>query len=161
MGTVQATLKRRAVTRAATKRKRPAPKVSEDQLRHLLDRALAEVDADDGAGPLLRATGLRARLRIPDVGLVLDVEAAEEDDGELRWTFSESLRRKPKLELIMDSQTANAYLQGRESLAIGMARNRVRCKGEARWALVYLPALRVVVDAYRRAVLEDAPQLVI
>jgi hypothetical protein len=160
MGTVQATLKTGAV-RAGAKRRRAAPKVSAAQLRHLLDQALSEVDADDRAGSLLRATGLRARLRISDLGLVLDVEASEEGDHHLRWSFSEDPERRPKLELTMDSQVANAYLQGRESLAIAMARNRVRYKGETRCALRYLPAMRVVVDAYRRVVSEDYPELVV
>ena len=61
----------------------------------------------------------------------------------------------------MDSQTANAYLQGRESLAIEMARNRIRYRGETRCALRYLPAMRVVVDAYRRLVRDDYPKLAV
>ena len=108
MGTVEATPKKGEVRR----RKRPAPEVTEAQLRDLLDRALAEVDADAKAGSQLRATGLRARLRISDLGLVLDVEPSEEGDHHLRWTFSGSAEREPKLELTMDSQVANAYLQG-------------------------------------------------
>ena len=162
MGTVEATRSRkRAVPRSGASRKRTAPKPSAAQLRDLLDRALAKVDADDEAGSLLRATGLRARLRIPDLGVVLDVEPSEEGGHHLTWTFSESPGREPKLELIMDSQAANAYLQGRESLAVAMARNQVQYRGEARWALHYLPAMRVVVDAYRRLVRDDYPELTI
>src|SRR5262245_66615059 len=157
MGTVQATLKKGAVRRRA----RAAPKVTKAQLRDLLDRALAEVDADEEAGSRLRASDLRARLRIRDVGLVLDVEPSEEGDHHLRWTFSAPPETQPKLELTMDSQAANAYLQGRESLAIAMARNRVRLKGDTRCALRYLPAMRVIVDAYRRLVRRDHPELVV
>src|SRR5919201_5647128 len=123
MGTVQATLNRRAVTRTTKGRGRAPARVSAPELRDLLDRTMAEVDADEQAGSHLRATGLRARLRVRDLGLVLDVEPCEEGDHHLRWTFSESAHWKPKLELIMDSQAANAYLQGRESLAIAIARN--------------------------------------
>ena len=39
-------------------------------------------------------------------------------------------------------QIANAYLQGKESLAIAIARGRVRYDGDARCALLYVPALR-------------------
>jgi hypothetical protein len=135
--------------------------VTKAQLRDLLDRALAEVDADERAGSLLRATGVRLRLRVPDLGLALDVEPSEEGDHHLRWTFSGPADREPRLELTMDSQAANAYLQGRESLAIAMARNRVRIKGDTRCALHYLPALRVVVDAYGRLVRRDHPELLV
>lgn len=159
MGTVDATLKQGPARRR--RRAAPTPKITKAQLRDLLDRALAEVDADEEAGSLLRATGLRTRLRIRDVGLVLDVEPSEEGSHHLRWTFSGLAGREPKLELTMDSQAANAYLQGRESLAIAMVRNRVRVKGETRCALHYLPAMRVVVDAYRRLVRRDYPELVV
>jgi hypothetical protein len=161
MGTVRATLNQGAVGRRTRSRGRAAPKVTKATLRDLLDRALADVDADVEAGPVLRAAGLRARLRIRDVGLVLDVEPSEEGAHHLRWTFSGRGDREPELELAMDSQSANAYLQGRESLAIGMARNRVRLKGDTRCALRYLPAMRAIVDAYRRLVRRDHPELVV
>jgi hypothetical protein len=161
MGTVEATLGSGAARSRAATRKRAKPKLSAAQLRELLDRALAEVDADEEAGSLLRATGMPARLRIPDLGLVLDVEPSEEGDHHVRWTFSQSRGPEPKLELIMEARVANAYLQGRESLAIAMARNEVRFRGEARCALHYLPAMRVVVDAYRRLVRAEYPELAI
>jgi hypothetical protein len=59
----------------------------------------------------------------------------------------------------MDSATANAYLQGKESLAVAIARGKVRCSGESRVALLYLPALRLVVEPYRRLVRERYPHL--
>jgi hypothetical protein len=161
MATGQATLSRGAVRRRVATRKRATPKLTAAKLRDLLDRALAEVDADDEAGSLLRATGLRARFRVPDLDVVLDVEPSEEGGHHLSWTFSEPADRQPKLELIMDSQAANAYLQGRQSLAIEMARRRVRYRGDARCALHYLPAMRVVVDAYRRLVRDDYPELAV
>jgi hypothetical protein len=162
MGTADATLSRkRAARRSAAGRRRAVPKPSAAQLHDLLDRALAAVDADDEAGSLLRATGLRARLRIPDLGVTLDVEPSEQGGHHVSWTFSDSHRRVPKVELIMDAQAANAYLQGRESLAVAMARNRIRYRGEARCALRYLPAMRVVVDAYRRLVRDDYPELAV
>jgi hypothetical protein len=92
---------------------------------------------------------------------VLDVEPSEEGNHHLRWTFSGRAEREPKLELTMDSEAANAYLQGRESLAIAMARNRVLLKGDTWCTLHYLPAMRFIVDAYRRLVRRDHPELVV
>lgn len=159
MGTAEGML-----DRAARRRKRggrATPRVSGAQLRELLDGALAAVDADEQAGSHLRATGFRARLRVPDVGLVLDVEPSEQGQHHLRWSFEESARTDPELELVMDSQAANAYLQGRESLAIAIAQGRVRYRGNTRCALRYLPAMRVVVEAYRRLVRRDHPELAV
>jgi hypothetical protein len=129
-----------------------APRLTEADLRTVLDEVLADVDADDRAGSLLRAAGLRVRFRFPDLGMVLNVAPSEEAGHHIRWSFADVGDWEPKLELVMDSEVANAYLQGRESLAIGIARGRVRAKGDTRCALLYVPALRVVVDSYRRQV---------
>jgi hypothetical protein len=159
MATSEATLRRGTALEKRPARKRRAPKVSAAQLHDLLDRTLTAVDADDKAGPLLRAAGLRVRLRVPDLGLVLNVAPSEQGSHHLRWTFSDRADWEPKLDLAMDSEVANAYLQGRESLAIALARGRVRWKGETRCALLYVPALRLVVDDYRRLVRQHYPRL--
>ena len=170
MGTVQATVKGNpapkgsAASKRAGARKQPAGGRAGDapsaaELRDLLDQALSDLDADPRTGSLLRATGLRIRFRITDLGLVLNVAPSEEGAHHLRWTFSNRTRWEPKLELVMDSETANAYLQGKESLAIAIAQGRVRCKGETRWALLYVPSLRVLVDPYRRLVRRRYPEL--
>jgi hypothetical protein len=100
---------------------------------------------------------MRIRLELTDLGIHVDV-AADPDSVEhhLRWDFADAAW-EPKLSLRMDSTTANAYLQGRQSLAIAIARGRVRCRGESGAALVYLPLLQLLVEPYRRAVLERAP----
>jgi hypothetical protein len=128
------------------------------EFREVLDRALQELDGDERSGPLLRAAGLSLRIEITDLDLVLRVAASDEGEHHLRWTFDDT-GEPAKLDLRMDSETANAYLQGKESLAIGIARRRVRCSGESRVALLYLPALRLVVEPYRRLVRERYPHM--
>jgi putative sterol carrier protein len=131
------------------------------EFRELLDATLRATDADAKLGPLLRATSLRMRLRFPDVKLVLNIAASDEPDHHVQWKFSDRVDWKPKLELTMDSQTANAFLQGKESLAVAIARGRVRVKGDARMALLYLPATRLMVEPYRRTVQDTHPDLVV
>lgn len=138
---------------------KPAVDVAAAEFREVLDRALTRVDADEKAGPLLRAAGLRMRFQFTDLAMVLNVAASEEPGHHLRWEFSDKVDWEPKLVLSMDSGIANAYLQGRESLAIAIARGEVRFNGEARSALLYLPAVRLMVDPYRRLVREDYPHL--
>lgn len=129
-----------------------------EEFREVLDRALRELDGDERAGPLLRAAGLSLRIELTDIDLVLRLTAAPEGDHHLRWSF-EDTGSPAKLDLRMDSETANAYLQGKESLAIAIARGKVRCSGESRFALIYLPAMRLVVEPYRRLVREGYPHL--
>jgi hypothetical protein len=158
MGTSQATLKRAVPLVKGGGRRRRTPRPSAAELHELLDQTLAAVDADDRTGPLLRATGLQVRLRVPDLELVLNV-APSEEGPHLRWTFSDRADWRPKVDLAMNSEVANAYLQGAESLAIALARGRVRWKGETRCALLYVPALRLFVDEYRRLVRRRYPRL--
>jgi hypothetical protein len=149
---------------AATRRrseKRTDKGVSAEELRELLDHTLTELDRDDRLGPLIRATGMRLRLECPDVGLVLNVAASDSPDRHLRWAFTDDVDWEPRLELQMASDVANAYLQGKESLAVAIARGKVRCKGESKVALLYLPATRLIVEPYRRTVRELHPELVL
>lgn len=134
---------------------------SRAEFRELLDRALTEVDSDTRDGTLLRATGLRLRFEFPDLDLILNVAATEDGDHHVRWAFADPPQWKPKLELRMDSAVANGYLQGRESLAIAIARRQVRCSGEARIALLYVPAIRLLCGPYRRIVEDDYPHLLL
>jgi hypothetical protein len=131
------------------------------EFQSVLDGVLTETDTDDHAGPVLRAAGLRIRFEFPDLPLVLNLAATEEGDHHLTWRFSEDVKWKPKLTLRMDSKVANAYLQGKESLAIAIARGRVQATGDTRSALVYIPALRLLVTSYRRLVTQEHPHLVL
>jgi hypothetical protein len=146
MGTVEATRSRSG---------------SATEFRELLDDTLFELDVDEKAGPLLRATGMRVRFDFPDLGMVLNVAASDAPDHHLRWEFSDAVDWEPKLSFSMDSQIANAYLQGKESLAIAIARGRVRYKGDTRGALLYLPAMRLVIAPYRRLVRREHPHLLV
>ena len=129
-----------------------------EDYREVLDRALHELDGDPRSGSLLQAAGLSLRIELTDLDLVLRVAASDEGDHHLRWTFIDT-SEPAKLDLRMDSATANAYLQGQESLAIAIARGKVRCSGESRVALLYVPALRLVVEPYRRLVREGYPHM--
>jgi hypothetical protein len=133
--------------------------VRPQELRAALERALAAADADQRIGPMIGATRLRLRFEFPDVGMALNVAAAEGEHN-ITWSFDDPPSWRPKLVLEMNSDVANRYLQGRESLAIGIARGNVRCRGDSRVALLYLPAARLICEPYRRVIEADFPQLV-
>lgn len=128
-------------------------------LRELLERTLRDLNEDDTRGPLLRAADVRLRLRISDAGLVVDVAPSDAPDRYLRWSFDGQVDWDPQLELEMGSDVANAYLQGRESVAIAIARRRVRCRCDSRAALVFLPVLKLIAEPYKRIVDSEYPHL--
>jgi hypothetical protein len=129
-----------------------------EQIRAALDQALREADADDRLGPLIGATGLRMRIELTDLGMAVNVAAADAGRN-LTWSFADDPGWSPKLTLLMTSDVANRYLLGRESLAIGIAHGQVRCRADSRTALVYLPAARLIGESYRRVVEAEYPAL--
>jgi hypothetical protein len=137
----------------------PLGTITLEHFRKALDLALAEADADERLGPLLSATHLRMRFEFTDADLSLSL-AAGEDGHNLTWSFGDA-RWPARLVLAMPSAVANRFLQGAESLAIAIARGQVRCSGESRAALRYLPATRMLADAYRRVVERDFPDLLV
>ena len=134
-----------------------------NELRELIDHALAELDLDERRGALLRATGLKVRLEVTDLDLVLRVRTSEEGSHHLSWAFAGDAEEGPPagLALAMDAATANAYLQGSLSLPVAIARGQVSCSGDLKTALVYLPALRMIVDPYRTWVSKLHPHLAV
>jgi hypothetical protein len=130
-----------------------------DEFRAALDRALSLADSDERVGPLIAATKLRMKFVFPDLGLVLNLVAGGDSDHNLRWSFGEA-DWLPQLELEMDSDTGNRFLQGTESLAVAIARGRARASGEPRSALLALPATRLLVEPYRQVVTREHPTLV-
>ncbi len=59
--------------------------IAADLLRELLDHAFADLDVDDMRGPILQAVGLRVRLEVTDLDLVVRVATADEGHHWLVW----------------------------------------------------------------------------
>jgi len=146
-------------TTAMERRRPPSPFSSKREMRRVLDDVLQAIDEDGRSGPLLRATGIRERLEVTDLGLVLNVAASDDPDHHLRWRFSDRVDWEPQLRLAMSSEVANRYLQGRENVAIGIARGRIRASGDSRAALLYLSVATLIVDRYRSVVRDSYPHL--
>jgi hypothetical protein len=135
--------------------------VTRTEFRMALEHALEEIDADERLGAVLRAAGLDIRFEFTDLEMRLDLEAASDPARHLIWSFDGPADHEAKLRLTMDSEVANAYLQGEESLAIAMARRQVECEGDSRVALLYLPAIRLLREPYRRVVRREFPRLAV
>jgi hypothetical protein len=144
-------------TATATATRLAAPAL--EDFRTALERTLTEADTDEHLGPLLGATRLRMRFEFTDANLGLNL-AAGDSGRNLSWSFGDPAW-PPRLVLTMETATANRFLQGAESLPIAIARGHVRCRGESRAALQYLPATRLLAKPYLRVVERDFPDLLV
>jgi len=135
--------------------------LSADEMREVIGRALETVDRNARAGNMLRAAGLNILIEIPNLKSVISVRASNEPGHYIRWRFDRRGKPKPNFVLTMSSDVANAWLQGRESIAMAIVRRRMKCSGSARDALRYVPVLKVISQRYRKLVRSDYPHLAI
>jgi hypothetical protein len=129
-------------------------------MRAVLTALLSDIDRDSELGRRLRSTHSSYRYVFPDLGLTLNIASSDDDEHCIRWSFSGG-DWDPAMTLEMSSEVANRYLQGRENLAIGMARGRIRCSCEARAALGLLPINRQLSARYRELLARDYPHLLV
>lgn len=130
-------------------------------MQEVVTGTLEAINLDDAAGTLLRATGMRLRLHCPDLQVAVNIAASEDPDRYLEWSFSTKAPWKPKLDLRMDSEVANGFLQGAESLPVAMARGQIKCSGDARAALLYVPAAKLIQERYGKLVHKRYPHLAV
>jgi hypothetical protein len=131
------------------------------ELREVLDMLLRRIDGDPEIGARLRSTRVPHRYEAPDLGVVLNVADSEEGAHYLRWAFSDDVPWEPKVRLTMDSGVLNRFLQGTENFPIAVARGRMRCAGEAKAALAFLPVARALAEPYRELVGSEYPHLLL
>jgi hypothetical protein len=132
---------------------------SSEEFREVLDRTFELMSVDPEMGPKLRDADTPQRFEFPDIDLVVNVAAG--DERNLRWEWSDDVPWEPEVEMTMDSEIANRYFQGRENIAIAMARRRIKSKGNTKKALALIPVTKPVFAKYRTMIEADYPHLVV
>ena len=134
---------------------------SADEFREVLDRTFEIMSTDPEMGPRLRDAKTPQRFEFPDLDLVVNVTFAPEvEDGQyLRWAWSDDVDWKPEVEMTMDSEVANRYFQGKENIALAIARRRIKSSGNVKKALALVPITKPVFARYRAMVEEEYPHL--
>jgi hypothetical protein len=132
------------------------------EFREVMDKVFTIMSTDPDMGPKLRDAETPQRFEFPDLDLVANVTYADEvEDGRhLRWEWSDDVDWKPEVEMRMDSEIANRYFQGKENVAMAIARRRIKTSGNVKKALAILPITKPVFDKYRKLIEEDYPHLV-
>ena len=129
------------------------------EFREVMDRTFALMRDDPEMGPRLRAADAPQRFEFPDVELVVNIRAGKAGEPNLAWEWSYDVPWKPKVEMAMSSETANRYFQGRENIAIAIARRQIKAGGDVKAALAIIPLTKPVFARYREMIAADYPHL--
>jgi hypothetical protein len=133
---------------------------SPQECREVIDRIFAMMDEDPEMGPKLRDADVPQRFEFDDLGLVVNIRAARGDEpGNLHWEWSDDVDWEPKVRMTMSSEIANKYFQGKENVAVAIARRRIKPGGDVKSALALIPITKPIFARYREVVEDQYPHL--
>ncbi|TMK67726.1 MAG: SCP2 sterol-binding domain-containing protein [Actinobacteria bacterium] len=134
---------------------------SAKEFREVMDQVFTMMSTDPEMGPKLRDAETPQRFEFPDVDLVVNITYAE-DGGEqnLRWEWTDDVPWEPEVKMTMDSDVANRYFQGKENVAMAIARRRIKTSGNVKKALALIPITKPIYGRYRALLEERYPHLV-
>jgi hypothetical protein len=136
------------------------PFKSPAEFREVMDQVFGLMSTDPDMGPKLREADTPQRFEFPDVDMVATIRAAAtvKDGQNLEWAWGES-GWECEVEMTMDSEVANRYFQGKENVAMGIARRRIKAGGNVKKALSILPLTKPVFAMYRDLLGKKYPHL--
>ena len=133
---------------------------SDDEFVEVMDRTFRMMSEDPEMGPRLRHADVPQRFEFTDLDLVVNIRPARDhEDGNLHWEWSDEVEWEPKVRMAMSSETANRYFQGKENIAMAIARRRIRTGGDVRAALEIIPITKPLFGRYREMVSDEYPHL--
>jgi len=136
------------------------PFTSPREFREVMDRVFTMMSEDPAMGPKLRDADVPQRFEFVDLDLVINIRAGRPDEGaNLYWEWTDDVSWSPSVRMKMSSETANRYFQGRENVALAIARGRIKTGGDIKAALQLIPITKPVFERYRAMVAEEYPHL--
>ncbi len=131
-----------------------------DEFVEVMDRTFAMMSEDPDIGPQLRDADVPQRFEFTDLDLVVNIRATEDDEeGCLTWEWSDDVDWEPKVRMEMSSETANRYFQGKENVAMAIARRRIKTGGDVKAALAMIPITKPIFERYAELVAAEYPHL--
>jgi hypothetical protein len=136
---------------------------SSAEFREVIDKVFTIMSTDSDMGPKLRDARTPQRFEFPDLDLSVNITYAEnvEDGQNLRWEWTDDVAWEPEVEMTMDSDIANRYFQGKENIAMAIARRRIKTSGNVKKALALVPITKPIFERYREMVEAEYPHLVV
>jgi hypothetical protein len=133
---------------------------SAKEFRTVIDQVFTMMSTDPEMGPKLRDADVPQRFEFTDLDLVVNIRAAEAgEDGNLHWEWSDDVPWEPRVKMAMSSETANKYFQGKENVAVAIARRRIKSGGDVKAALSLIPITKPIYARYRDLVQREYPHL--
>ena len=135
---------------------------SAKEFREVLDKTFELMSTDPDMGPKLRDAETPQRFEFPDLDLVVNITFADEvvDGQNLRWEWSDDVPWESEVGMVMSSEVANRYFQGRENVPMAIARRRIKSSGNVKKALALIPITKPVFEKYKAMIEADYPHLV-
>ena len=134
---------------------------SSDEFREVMEKTFTIMSTDPDMGPKLKEADTPQRFEFDDLDLVVNIRATREgEEGNLLWKWSDEVDWEPRVRMTMSSETANKYFQGKENVAMAIARRRIKTGGDVKAALAILPITKPVYAQYRELVEAEYPHLV-
>ena len=133
---------------------------SPKEFRGVMDWIFTTMSEDPDMGPKLREADVPQRFEFPDVDLVVNIRATRSgEDGNLHWEWSDDVDWEPKVKMTMSTEIANRYFQGKENVAVALARRRIKSGGDVKAALSLIPITKPIYELYREMVTAEYPHL--
>jgi hypothetical protein len=132
---------------------------SPQEFREVMDRTFGLMSDDPEMGAGLRDADTPQRFEFTDMDLVVNVRAGRPGEPNLAWEWSDDIDWEPRVKMSMSSETANKYFQGKENIAIAIARRRIKAGGDVKAALAIIPITKPLYARYRDMVAADYPHL--
>jgi hypothetical protein len=134
---------------------------SSKEFREVMDKVFAMMSTDPEMGPKLRDAETPQRFEFPDLDLVVNITYADgAGDQNLKWEWTDDVAWEPEVKMTMDSDVANRYFQGKENVAMAIARRRIKTSGNVKKALALIPITKPIYARYRDLLEAEYPHLV-
>jgi hypothetical protein len=133
---------------------------SPKEFKAVMDRVFSMMDEDPQMGPQLRDADVPMRYEFEDLDLVVNIRATRAGEpGNLHWQWTDDVDWDPRVKMAMSSETANKYFQGKENVAMAIARRRIKAGGDVKAALALMPVTKPVFTQYRAMLEAEYPHL--
>ena len=134
---------------------------SAEECREVIDRTFGLMSTDVEIGPKLQEAQTPQRFELPDLDLVVNITYRDDGgDENLRWEWTDDVDWEPDVQMTMDSDVANRYFQGKENVAMAIARRRIKTSGNVKKALALIPITKPLYPRYRALLEAEYPHLV-